>query len=57
MEIQIQVFANVDALNNRNKLFERIVNVDDSLKVPYENLVRDLKFLFGQSAIVTFNVH
>lgn len=57
MEIQIQVFANVDALNNRNKLFERIVNVDDSLKVPYENLVRDLKFLFGQSSIVTFNVH
>ena len=57
MEIQIQVFSNVDALQNRKVLFERIVSVHDSISVPYQSLIDDLKFLFGSSVVVTFNIH
>lgn len=57
MEIQIQVFSNVDALQNRKVLFERIVTVHESINVPYQSLIDDLKFMFGSSVVITFNVH
>ena len=57
MEIQIQVFSNIDALQSRKVLFERIISVHDSISIPYQSLVDDLKFLFGSTVVVTFNVH
>lgn len=56
MQLQIKVFSGVSALNNDNKLFERIIDVHDDLQIPYESLVHDLKFLFGSSCIVSFNI-
>lgn len=56
MQLQIKVFSGVSALNSDNKLFERIIDVHDDLRIPYESLVYDLKFLFGSSCIVSFNI-
>lgn len=56
MQLQIKVFSGVSALNNDNKLFERIIDVRDDLQIPYDSLVKDLKFMFGSSCIVSFNI-
>jgi len=56
MQLQIKVFAGVSSMNENNRIFERIIDVHDDLSVPYESLVKDLKFLFGSSCIVSFNI-
>lgn len=56
MQIQLKVFSGVSALQENNRLFERIVEVHDDISVPYESLISDLKFLFGSSAVITFNI-
>lgn len=54
-QIQIQVFQNVDSRTSGRVLFERIVDINDSIKVPYEDLIDSLKFMFG-NVIVQFAV-
>ena len=56
MQLQIKVFSGVSALQENNRLFERIIDIHDDLKIPYESLVLDMKFLFGNSCVVSFNV-
>lgn len=56
MQLQVQVFSSVNARSDGKVLFERIIDINDSLKVPYQSLVDDLKFLFGSSSIVQFAV-
>lgn len=56
MQLQIKVFSGVHALESGNKIFERVIDVQDDLYVPYESLVRDLKFMFGSSCVVSFNI-
>ena len=56
MQVQVKVFSGVNALDNNNRLFERVIDVHDDIFVPYQSLVDNLKFLFGSSCIVTFNI-
>lgn len=56
MQLQIKVFSGLTAMQSDSKLFERIVDVHDDLSVPYESLVSNLKFLFGNSTVVQFNL-
>lgn len=56
MQLQIKVFSGVNALNSGDRIFERIIDVHDDLVIPYDSLVKDLKFLFGSSCIVSFNI-
>ena len=56
MQLQIKVFMGVSAMQENNRVFERIVDVHGDLQIPYESLVHDLKFLFGSSAIISFNI-
>lgn len=56
MQLQIRVFMSVSSMSENKFLFERIVEVSGDLYVPYDSLVRDLKFLFGSSCVVSFNV-
>lgn len=56
MQLQIKIFSGVSSMSENNRLFERIVEVHDDLSVPFESLVKDMKFLFGSSCIVSFNV-
>lgn len=56
MQLQIRVYSGVSSMADNNRLFERIVEVHDDLSIPFESLVKDMKFLFGSSCIVSFNV-
>lgn len=56
MQVQIKVYLGVSAKQNDTAVFERLIDVNDSLQIPYENLVSTLKFLFGSSCVVTFNI-
>lgn len=56
MQLQIKVFSGVSSMQENNRLFERIIDVHDDISVPYSSLIQDLKFLFGSSCIVSFNV-
>lgn len=55
-QIQIQVFASLDTKRENKVLFERICDISESLEVPYSSLVSNLKFMFGSSSIVSFNI-
>ena len=55
-QLQIQVFMNELAQANGKRLFERIVNVDDSIRVDYDNLIRTFRFLYGNNILITFNL-
>lgn len=55
-QIQIQVFASMDQKRENKVLFERICDINESLDVPYSSLVSNLKFMFGSSSIVSFNI-
>ena len=56
MEIQLKVFLGVSAMTEGKCVYERIVNVSDSIVFPYDSLVSNMKLLYGTGAIVTFNV-
>lgn len=56
MQVQIKVFSGVSALQSDTRLFERILDLPDAVSVPFDSLVSTLKFLFGQSCIVSFNI-
>lgn len=56
MIIKSSVFQNMGALNEKKRIFERICEVPDSIKVPFDTLVSDFKFLFGQDVIVEFQI-
>lgn len=56
MQLQIKVFMNVSALSGNSSCFERLIDCHDDLQIPFESLVKDLKFMFGASCVVSFNV-
>lgn len=55
-QLQIMVFNSMDARTSNRPVFERIIDINESLTVPYDSLVSDLKFLFGSSVIIQFAV-
>lgn len=56
MQLQIKVFMNVSALSGNSSCFERLIECHDDLQIPFESLVKDMKFLYGSSCVVSFNV-
>lgn len=56
MQLQIKVFSGISSMNDNQRLFERVIDVHDDLAIPYESLVKDLKFMFGSSCVVSFNI-
>ena len=55
--LQIQVFSNHDAKAAGKRLFERVVEVNGSLVIDYANIIKVLRFFFGQKSIVSFNIY
>lgn len=55
-ELQIQVFLTHECKSAGKKIFERVVSTNDSVAVDFSGVVRVLRFLFGQKAIVSFNI-
>lgn len=55
-DLQIQVFLTHECMSAGKRVFERVVNISDSVAVDFSGIVRVLRFLFGQKAIVSFNI-
>lgn len=50
----IKVYCNEDAFRAQKKMFERILNLPESVSVDSDSLVSSLKFLFGSQSVITF---
>lgn len=55
-EVQIQVFLSREAKATGKKVFERIVELHNSVAIDYESVVKVMRFLFGNKSIVSFNI-
>lgn len=55
-DVQIQVFLTHECMSAGKKIYERVVLISDSVAVNFVVIVRVLRFLFGQKAIVSFNI-
>ena len=56
MRLQIKVFLNDVSFSTGTNVFERIIDVDASVSIPYESLVKSLRFMFGNNCIISFNL-
>jgi hypothetical protein len=51
--LRIKVYLNSQA---DKPLYVRCVEVPDTIRIPYESLVSDLKFLYGASSVIDFEL-
>lgn len=47
---------NRSAFDNDKRCFERIINLPFGVKYPFDSLIEDFKFLYGDSAVITFSI-
>lgn len=55
--IQTKVFQNSEAQLAGHKSFEKLTEVNDCVTIPFEQVARSLKFLFGETSVVQFNIY
>lgn len=55
--LQVQVFANEKNLRDNRRLFERVVSVPDDTDIIYSEIVKSLRFLFGEHVIINFSIY
>ena len=55
-ELQFQVFMNEQAADNGKRMFERVLSVNDACVIPYETLIKAMRFLFGGQCIINFKI-
>lgn len=56
MQLQIKVFSSVSAMQDSKRCFERMIDVNENVSIPFSSLLRDFKFLYGDSCVVSFNI-
>ena len=54
--ITIKVFMNLDAFAANQRVFERRIEWDQSIKFPFEDCLRVFKCLFGQNAVLSIDM-
>ena len=54
--IEFQVFFNETTLASNKRAFDRIVSVPDACSVPYEVIIKALRFLYGNNVIINFKI-
>lgn len=55
-QLQVQVYANEIAFAANKRLFERIVEVNDSFSIPFETIIKAIAFLYGLNVIINFKI-
>lgn len=55
--LRVCVFASEEMQQSNKRLFERIVEVNDNIKVDYPCLVNALTLLYGENCIINFSIH
>ena len=56
MNVRFCVYMNRSAFDNDKRCFERIINLPFGVKYPFDSLIEDFKFLYGDSALITFSI-
>ena len=51
--ITIKVFMNLNAFAANQRVFERRIEWDRSVKFPFEDCIRVFKYLFGSESVVS----
>lgn len=52
--LQVQVFANEKNQQGNRLLFERVVSVPNDSTILYAEIVKSLRFLYGERVIINF---
>ena len=55
--VRVSVFASEKMQQINKRLFERVVEVNDYLKVDYPCLVNALTLLYGENCIINFSIY
>lgn len=55
--LRVCVFASEKMQQINKRLFERVVEVDDNLKLDYAVLVNALTLLYGEKCIINFSIY
>lgn len=55
--LRVCVFASEEMQQSNKRLFERVVEVNDNLKIDYPCLVNALTLLYGENCIINFSIH
>ena len=55
--VRVSVFASEKMQQINKRLFERVVEVDDNLKVDYPCIVSALTLLYGVNCIINFSIY
>lgn len=56
-KLQIIVYLNESTQRANRRILERIVDIDDSIVIDYNQVTRSLKFLFGKDSIINFIIY
>ena len=55
--LRVCVFASEEMQQSNKRLFERVVEVDNNLKIDYACLVNALTILYGENSIINFSIY
>lgn len=55
--LRVSVYASEKMRLSNKRLFERVVEVNDNLKVDYPCLVNALTLLYGENCIINFSIY
>lgn len=55
--LRVCVFASERMQQSNKRLFERIVDVNDNLKIDYPCIINALTLLYGENCIINFSIH
>lgn len=55
--LRVCVFASEEMQQSNKRLFERVVEVDNNLKIDYPCLVNALTLLYGENCIINFSIY
>lgn len=55
--LRVCVFASEEMQRSNKRLFERIVEVNDNIKIDYACLINALTLLYGENCIINFSIH
>lgn len=55
--LRVCVFASEEMQQSNKRLFERIVEVNDNLKIDYVCIINALTLLYGENCIINFSIH
>ena len=54
---RVCVFASEEMQRSNKRFFERVVEVNDNLKIDYPCIINALTLLYGENCIINFSIY